>query len=794
MAIRQTFRISSALKDVIGRDLITNEFVAIFELVKNSFDAHANWVSIEFDEDKISIIDDGKGMSQADIQEKWLFVAYSAKRTGTEDDSLPDDYRDLISVRRGYAGNKGIGRFSCDRLGARLDLYSRKVHTNTIEHLEVDWTSFEADSKQEFGTIIVHLGQETQFPALVKSPVPTSNGTVLVISKLRQLWGQEKIDSLRAYLAKLVDPFGTTRQAEILTFVANHSWPNVEGQVGNDIADILSRKTTRIEVVIEGDVITSSLYDRSVQIYKTEEDNPFELLKKSRIEANVYYLNRSAKATFTRQMGIQPVSFGSVFLFVNGFRIFPIGEPTDDTFGIGRRKQQGTARYFGNRDIIGKVDVHAPPRMFQEASSRDAGLIEDETTEELFDAVRRYVIFRLERYVTNVNWPDKLDMDRDDASGLRSDSGKARVIRVIRMLVGSKNIRLLDYDRDLVDVVSERAAQFEETMGGLVAIAEREGDKELLARIERSRARFTELKIAEEEARAAAERETNARIEAERRANLAERRADRSDQLVERLEKQAKLLLNSQDKGDEQLMLFHHQAIIYATEVESLVRTSLSKLSGACLGLDELNSKDSENTLSSIIDLTRNKITDALANLQSISLQNSRILAVTRFATQANFKLEADRITADIVQFLGEYVREVSSTYEDADFVKFKDNELAMISTFRPIDISIVVDNLISNASKARATRITFTCRKVKGGSGVEVVVEDDGNGIDDRVVDVSKIFDKGYTGSSRGSGLGLYHARLVLEEMGGGLGLDPDRPPRTARFIIRLPQKDGKS
>lgn len=31
---QETFRISSHLKDIIGRDLVTNEFVALFELVK----------------------------------------------------------------------------------------------------------------------------------------------------------------------------------------------------------------------------------------------------------------------------------------------------------------------------------------------------------------------------------------------------------------------------------------------------------------------------------------------------------------------------------------------------------------------------------------------------------------------------------------------------------------------------------------------------------------------------------------------------------------------------------------
>ena len=90
--VQEPFRISTGLKDLIGRNLITNDFVAVFELVKNSFDAHAREVRIYFDDNRIVISDNGKGMSQTDILEKWLFVAYSAKRDGTED----KDYRSKI--------------------------------------------------------------------------------------------------------------------------------------------------------------------------------------------------------------------------------------------------------------------------------------------------------------------------------------------------------------------------------------------------------------------------------------------------------------------------------------------------------------------------------------------------------------------------------------------------------------------------------------------------------------------------------------------------------------------------
>ena len=82
-----TFRISSDLKNIIGRELITDDFIAIFELVKNSYDANSKKVDIVFkhikdDENynmaKIFIIDYGSGMSKIDLDDEmvicWLFL------------------------------------------------------------------------------------------------------------------------------------------------------------------------------------------------------------------------------------------------------------------------------------------------------------------------------------------------------------------------------------------------------------------------------------------------------------------------------------------------------------------------------------------------------------------------------------------------------------------------------------------------------------------------------------------------------------------------------------------------
>ena len=142
-----TFRVSTGLKSILGQDLITSDNIAILELVKNSYDAHATKVLITFEENAITISDNGKGMTLNDIQNKWLFVGYSAKSDGTEDASYRSKFK------RNFAGAKGIGRISCDRLGSEVWLTTKSEYSSTVEVIHVDWNKFEKSLKKEFDKI-----------------------------------------------------------------------------------------------------------------------------------------------------------------------------------------------------------------------------------------------------------------------------------------------------------------------------------------------------------------------------------------------------------------------------------------------------------------------------------------------------------------------------------------------------------------------------------------------------------------------------------------------------------------
>ena len=78
------FKFSSRFSQLIGRNLISNPVVAVSELVKNSYDADADNISVEFiglktDNPELHIIDDGIGMSLEDVVNKWMIVGTDNK-------------------------------------------------------------------------------------------------------------------------------------------------------------------------------------------------------------------------------------------------------------------------------------------------------------------------------------------------------------------------------------------------------------------------------------------------------------------------------------------------------------------------------------------------------------------------------------------------------------------------------------------------------------------------------------------------------------------------------------------
>lgn len=775
-----TFDVMSGLKRVLGRELITNDEVAVFELVKNSFDAAATRVVLYFGEDSIIIADNGSGMSFADITEKWLSVAYSAKRNP----ELDRGFREMAASRGAFAGSKGIGRFSSDRLGSLVVLQTRPRQEAVVHRLVTNWSRFDQDDRERFEHVPLEYQETTAFslPSELASFAETlTHGTVVEIRELRQAWDRETLQRLKAALSKLINPFGADTDDFSITIVSpaqieadnraiskakekkeeTSARDLVNGRVGNFIFSTLREKTTFISVWIDEAHLYTELTDRGSLIYKIREPNPYPLLLAADLRCDIYYLNNSAKHTFARRVGLPSVQFGNVFLFRNGFRVFPIGEQDDDWWGMNRRKQQGYNRFLGTREVIGRVDVSGDEALFQEASSRNQGLIETPAVSQLQDFVMDRCLKRLEKYVVPVSWADKGEALTDDLSRLMTEPGRARVTAAVANLVDNADIELLDYSRELIGILNERSAEFESSIVSLKAIAEKAQDTALLAKVVEAEKRFDELRRAEAEARKLADEQSRAAREAEARAAAAESVAEEALAAAANERRRAHFLESMVNLDAATIVNLHHQATIYSIS----------------------SAQQIENFLNETAEMESIPRDAVLRMLEQISYLNAKIHAVTKFATQATFQLDSEKITTDLPGFIADYIESVAKRFSSARLrISVENSHPGLQATFNPMDISILVENLISNATKARASLIAFRIEPL-GKVGMQITAADNGRGLA-AGVDKERMFEMGYT-TTHGSGLGLYHVRQVLGQIGGTI--ETIAADRGAAFLIKI-------
>ena len=189
---------------LLGRELITDRITAIFELVKNCYDANAEKVTVDlFNASsnlvgrKISITDDGIGMSFEDIRDKWMVVGTNSKRTS------------LYSAQpfnRKFVGEKGIGRFAVDKLGERLLIRTKQVGEKQWLNVNINWDDYEQKiSNTKPNQLLLFTDVDNKY--FYEDGDINDHGTKLIITQIRENWTNSDLIRLYKELSKLVSPF-----------------------------------------------------------------------------------------------------------------------------------------------------------------------------------------------------------------------------------------------------------------------------------------------------------------------------------------------------------------------------------------------------------------------------------------------------------------------------------------------------------------------------------------------------------------------------------------------------------
>ena len=192
-----------------GADLVTSDIVALIELVKNSYDAFAYNVLIEFavdhDNKPILIIkDDGLGMTKDVIINAWAVIATNNK--------VRNPYVTRDGQKRAVSGNKGMGRFSAARLGSKLTLVTKTVKEGCYR-IELDWEMFnKASSIEECSFSLEKIDN---------AKIDSESGTILTISNLEHSWSDDDFADLQEELSRIINPFKGIGKFDIVLKFAN---------------------------------------------------------------------------------------------------------------------------------------------------------------------------------------------------------------------------------------------------------------------------------------------------------------------------------------------------------------------------------------------------------------------------------------------------------------------------------------------------------------------------------------------------------------------------------------------
>jgi signal transduction histidine kinase len=400
-----TYKIRPAARLIhtIGQDLIGDSYAALVELVKNSYDAEASKVDINFtykEIDKrsalvISINDNGHGMNFDTIINKWLVPATNDK---LKRKISPNKSRKL-------QGRKGIGRFSAAILGQEMTMSSidENGEKSTVV---IDWRVFNSDDFLENIELLVEKEQtkDTSGTFIELIAFDETDVTKDDDNKL-SIWNENSINTLINELRKLISPFDDFEEDE---FKINLEFNNCTiGDFNNtkleiETYPIIKLYDYRISGTVDGDGNAILEYENNSLLETNQTEKiiaKFPLNEGSKycgiinVDFRVFDRDPEAIDNLIDKGLIDPVTkkyagkneakrmLNAVYgakIYKNKFRIRPYGTDGNDWLEKDKDRIQNPSLVISNNQLVGFITIESEElSQLEEKSARD-GLKENE--------------------------------------------------------------------------------------------------------------------------------------------------------------------------------------------------------------------------------------------------------------------------------------------------------------------------------------------------------------------------------------------------------------------------------
>ena len=461
------------LLTMLGDQLIKNEQIAVTELMKNSYDADADWVKVSFenfgkdykiqDDSRIIIEDNGKGMLHDVIIKAWMNPATPNKYT-----------KDVAAQKtpggRVIQGEKGIGRFAMLKLGRTIEMVTRPENKDDEYKLIFDFSKYdddflkEGEEEKEIFLEQLNFDLETRTPKVFVPRKVTvdskiydgqinAKGTRIIISHLRGTWSEKKFQSLTESFEKFKGMFGSlesTKEAEkeVKEFTIGLIYdgiPLISASRADNLAAISEQKAVfavqrgRYDNVNQ--VLTFNLngFPKTLELDSTDVKGLRVFRDRFLLADNKTYREVSDFGPFTFDFYIfdlnakndsryglneaqkKIVKEHRVYLLRDGVRVLPYGNPDDDWLMIDMMRGTISASInFSNDQVVGRVNITKADNEHLKDKTNREGLIDDDYYTQDFICIIQTLLAYLrktsyKRYLDNQKKKDSIDKQKKDA-------------------------------------------------------------------------------------------------------------------------------------------------------------------------------------------------------------------------------------------------------------------------------------------------------------------------------------------------------------------------------------------
>jgi signal transduction histidine kinase len=368
----KTFKIRpyARLLTMLGEQLIKNEQIALAELIKNAYDADADWVKVSFvdfdkeeiknkdtvvdvklksnERSKIIIEDNGCGMTLDVIENSWMNPATPNKKAkkGEEKRSL--------EKQRVIQGEKGIGRFAILKLGRKITITTHPQNTNEEYVIDYDLSAYDDDfltvngeEKENIYLDDISINVTSQAPIQMidrniivnskKFETNNNKGTKIEISNIKGGWSKNKIERVEKDSQKLQSIFD-----KIFKKQTNDNF-EIGFEIDKERINISDKTIEQLSNLLENNAvfrITDGKYKEKEQCFEFKLNNKFQKLALSDSDISGWTEFRNRFMANSDLFGNSEIRKSDCGNFTFNFFIFDFNAKNESSYNLDKEDKE----------------------------------------------------------------------------------------------------------------------------------------------------------------------------------------------------------------------------------------------------------------------------------------------------------------------------------------------------------------------------------------------------------------------------------------------------------------------